>query len=56
MLGFVSAAGYSSMAGNLLHTDTDAINAWVDNYCRDHPLDRLVVAAESLVATLREPR
>ena len=51
VLGFLSGVGY---AGNqygldpLTGVDDQGVWAWVDNYCRDHPLDLLVIAAEAL--------
>jgi len=32
--------------------DMDAMDKWINDYCRAHPLDKLVVAADSLVKTL----
>lgn len=52
VLGWVSAAGYYDVHGDLKHTDADAIMAWVDNYCHDHPLDDISDAAEALVKAL----
>ena len=52
LLGWVSAAGYYDARGNLRHTDSDAIAAWVDKFCREHPLDDISIAAAQLVETL----
>jgi len=54
LLGWVSAAGYYEEALNepLRKTDGPALIAWVDNYCREHPLDPIALAATKLVATL----
>jgi hypothetical protein len=34
----------------------NAVSAWVDTYCREHPLDNLTVAAEHLVEELSTPK
>ena len=52
VLGWLSAAGYYDVLGSLKETDSDAIAAWVDNYCRDKPLDTISNAASALVRTL----
>jgi hypothetical protein len=52
LLGWVSAVGYYGVA-NLRQTDSDAIAAWLDNYCQAHPLDQLDVAADHLVDAIR---
>jgi hypothetical protein len=42
VLGWVSAAGYCHVQqgpGALRLTDRDAITAWLDKYCREHPLN-----------------
>jgi hypothetical protein len=49
VLGFVSAR---SNSGLLRQVDSNAIAGWIDNYCREHPLDRLKRAADVLVAEL----
>jgi hypothetical protein len=51
-LGWVSAAGFYDALGDLQATDRDAMVEWTNNYCHQHPLDQLVVAAERLVYTL----
>ena len=55
LLGWISAAGYYDVRGSLKDTDSDALIAWTDNYCRDHPLDTLFVAAAALVRKLAKP-
>lgn len=55
MFGFVSGMGESlAEASNvgLAATDTNAIKAWMDQYCGKHPLDNVKYAAEVLVAEL----
>ena len=56
MLGWVSAAGYYNVQGTLRDTGHDAISAWADKYCREHPLDKITQAAKSLVDELSKPR
>jgi hypothetical protein len=53
VLGWVSAAG--NYTGHLRKSDSDALAAWVDKYCREHPLDNLTVAAGHLVDELSKP-
>ena len=53
-LGFLSGV---NMAGNadtefLAGFDGEALWAWLDNYCRDHPLDRFPVAVTALCREL----
>jgi hypothetical protein len=47
VLGFLSGIGFANQNGDdpLSGVDTDGIWAWVDNYCRDHPLDTIAKAA-----------
>lgn len=51
----MSAAGYYGMPGPLRDTDAEAVAAWVDNYCREHPLNNIREAAASLVDELAKP-
>jgi hypothetical protein len=47
VLGFLSGVGYAASQGGLdplRGVDDQAVWAWVDNYCRDHPLNPLVMA------------
>jgi hypothetical protein len=55
VLGWLSAAGYY-LPSALRDTDPDAVAAWVDNYCREHPLEKLQVAAASLVDELSKTK
>src|SRR5262249_49343881 len=55
VLGWVSAAGASNVPAALRTTDSEAIAAWVDKYCREHPLDNLAAAAKHLVDELSKP-
>ena len=61
VLGFISAAsvfdgakklGFES--GELAETDSDTVDAWMENYCRENPLDKIVIAAGVLVGELAE--
>jgi hypothetical protein len=56
VLGFLSAAGGYDVRGDLRHTDSHAIAAWVDKYCRDNPLDIVAVGARHLVDELSKPQ
>lgn len=56
LLGWVSAAGFYDVYGTLKNTDVDAVAAWTDNYCHDHPLENLSVAAGVLVKTLAKSK
>jgi hypothetical protein len=51
ILGYVTAYDqYVSKDGDLFRqSDDEALAAWVDSYCRAHPLDRLVRAASFLI-------
>jgi hypothetical protein len=37
----------------LLGTDFDGLMAWIDNYCRSHPLEAIAVAAGKLMDELQ---
>jgi hypothetical protein len=56
--GFISGSAWTQQALNiqLKDTDPDAIAAWMDKYCADHPLDELVQGAASLVIELKGQR
>jgi hypothetical protein len=56
VLGWVSAAGYYNGQRGLRHTDHDAVSAWLDNYCREHPLNELYEAAAVLVYELSKTK
>jgi len=51
VLGYVTA--YGNYGPDLKRTDASAIDAWVDNYCRQNPLDNLNTAAKNLVEALK---
>jgi hypothetical protein len=52
--GYVSAMAVVSEDVNrgLHRTDPDGIEAWMNNYCTEHPLDHLSVAAQALIDKL----
>lgn len=54
LLGWVSAAAYYA-SRNLRETDGEALFAWVDKYCHEHPLDGISDAAAKFVETLTKP-
>lgn len=56
VLGWLSAAGYYEVHGDLRQTDSDAVAAWLDNYCRDNPLKSLSDAAGHLVRALSKSK
>jgi hypothetical protein len=47
VVGFLSGVGYESSGPDnpLNDIDADGVLAWIDNYCRAHPLDRISKAA-----------
>lgn len=51
ILGWVSSAGYYGQQPK--ETDSQAIDAWVDDYCTKNPLENLNSAARELVDALR---
>ena len=55
VLGFLSGANLAF--GNpdfLAGVDTNAVHAWIDNYCRAKPLDGLPMAVQALTNELRD--
>lgn len=55
LTGYLSGVN-SSTPGTvdfLQHTDADSLYLYVDNYCREHPLDSVSVAADALYVELR---
>src|SRR5690349_9318000 len=50
VLGFLSAANILGSEGHdfLKGTDDGAVSVWMDNYCRQHPLDQIAGAANKL--------
>jgi hypothetical protein len=54
ILGFLSGIGAAPQSPGLpvnpLHgVDAQAVLAWIDNYCRGHPLDLIMTAGEAFV-------
>ena len=51
VLGFVSGSNWSTIGDKdyLNGLDADAIHAWLDNYCRQHPLARFQDGVESFL-------
>lgn len=46
VLGFLSGIGYGGADANPLNgMDADGVWAWIDNYCHEHPTDKLLSAA-----------
>ena len=58
VFGFVSGHNaYSSANRNLGETlDDSALLGWIDNYCKDHPLDTIATAAQELVSAITAKR
>lgn len=52
VLGYVSAAGYYNDY-HLRDTDADGISAYMDTYCKAHPLDSVEKGAQHLIEDLR---
>lgn len=52
ILGYVSAAGSYKSVGVLKHSDSNALIAWMDNYCSKNPLSYIHDAAHLLVLEL----
>ena len=54
-LGFLTGLNFSSLDRDLLGgVDIDAVVAWMDNYCREHPLKNLTQAAFDLLDELKQ--
>lgn len=45
--GFLSGIGYQGPGNPLNGVDAEGVWAWIDNYCRSHPLDKIRMAAEA---------
>jgi hypothetical protein len=56
VLGYVSATNAFAVATTqndfLAAVDAAAIWAWLDNYCRQHPLEKLAEATDALIVDL----
>ena len=56
MLGFVSSYNFYGLTTNTdvsEGTDAEGLIAWIDTYCRAHPLDQLAQAVVMLIDELR---
>ncbi len=59
ILGFISAINVRRNEENedsVLGMDTDivSIELWLENYCREHPLEKLYKASKALIVELEE--
>ena len=55
LLGFVSGFNwYAPASGGDIGrgADVESLHAWIDQYCREHPLETLVFAAVMLIQEL----
>lgn len=52
VLGYLSRAAHAYPGDLLAPLDSDAVTAWLDNYCRAHPLEDLAAAASTLEGEL----
>jgi hypothetical protein len=52
VLGFLSGVNFVVEPDILKGPDAAAIEGWMDNYCRQHPLDTMVKAASDLSVEL----
>jgi hypothetical protein len=55
VLGYLAALNLWGVLGKndaLSNTDAEAIYAWLDHYCRAHPLDSIATAAGDLAREL----
>ena len=49
IFGFISRAAIQNPPGNILgKIDADALEAWMTNYCKDHPLEPIARGAQML--------
>ena len=51
LTGFLSGVGWKG--DDVRTVDAAAMNAWIDNYCRTHPLENIAKAAQELAIELR---
>jgi hypothetical protein len=57
VFGFISGINLENPSGDFLQgRDADGLIAWIDNYCRSNPLNRITQAAVELVKVLRAGR
>ena len=56
VLGFITAFNRYALVTDrnvALGTNADGMVAWIDNYCRAHPLDSIATTAENLTGELQ---
>ncbi len=57
VFGFISGINLENPSGDFLQgRDADGLIAWIDNYCRSNPLNRITQAVVELVTVLRAGR
>jgi hypothetical protein len=59
ILGFLSGVnGYHALRGYdlLRDVDAEAIASWTENYCKEHPLEKILAATAVLVSELRSKK
>ena len=56
VLGWVSAAGLYNVQGPLRETQDYEVDAWVEKYCQEHPLNKIDEAAARLVDELSKTK
>lgn len=56
VLGYLSAEGFEYRGDMLRRADVDDVTAWLDNYCKEKPLDTIYKATVRLGAELGEHR
>ena len=50
VLGYLSGVGkFTASIDPLNNMDGEGVMAWIDNYCRDHPVEQIVEAATAFV-------
>lgn len=55
LAGYVSAIGVTEKRDALNGRRLTDAEYWIDNYCRDNPQRRIVLAAEAMLAAFRRP-
>lgn len=56
VLGYLTATAMERNVDLLERADSVAVSRWMDNYCRDNPLDNIIQGAASLRDELLERR
>lgn len=52
LAGLMSGIAVGTISNFLAKTDTDSVFLWMDNYCRAHPLDKLIDGGIKLAGEL----